>query len=197
MATFVALSAAAVFALLCEPFCVEECSVLNGDIGYECGACAAGSGCYPGASGWREVADPSVMKAAAAPKVAAAPVAASPEVALASSLYDTSAEDLQTGEPVALSKYRGKALLIVNLASKCGFADETHTQLNELNQRYGARGLSILGFPSDDFDQMPGGADEITRFAQDRGFALDGNYDAFRKVPQHSQCTAHPLGPTR
>ena len=54
--------------------------------------------------------------------------------------------------------------------------------MNELHMRYGGRGLSILGFPSDDFDQMPGDADAISQFAQERGFALDGTYDAFRKV---------------
>lgn len=58
--------------------------------------------------------------------------------------------ELSTGERYALTDYRGKLLLIVNTASRCGFAYQ-YGQLEDLHQRYKARGLVVLGFPCEQF----------------------------------------------
>ena len=63
------------------------------------------------------------------------------------SAYDFEAVDID-GKTVSLSDYRGKALLIVNVASKCGFTPQ-YTGLEKLWQDYRARGLVVLGFPCD------------------------------------------------
>ncbi|MFI5520752.1 glutathione peroxidase [Streptomyces platensis] len=79
------------------------------------------------------------------------------------SLYDIPLRTL-TGEPASLADYRGKALLVVNVASKCGLTPQ-YAGLERLQQRYGDRGFSVLGFPSNQFaGQEPGTADEIATF---------------------------------
>ncbi|WP_405844978.1 glutathione peroxidase [Streptomyces platensis] len=79
------------------------------------------------------------------------------------SLYDIPLRTL-TGEPASLADYRGKALLVVNVASKCGLTPQ-YSGLERLQQRYGARGFSVLGFPSNQFaGQEPGTAEEIATF---------------------------------
>jgi glutathione peroxidase len=71
-----------------------------------------------------------------------------------------------TGETVKLEKYKGKTLLIVNTASKCGFTGQ-YEGLQKLYETYGDRGLVILGFPSNDFmKQEPGSNDEIASFCK-------------------------------
>ena len=62
--------------------------------------------------------------------------------------------------------YEGKALLIVNTASKCGFTPQ-YDGLEELHRRYGERGFEVLGFPCNQFGgQEPGDADEIAQFCK-------------------------------
>ncbi|WP_327158422.1 glutathione peroxidase [Streptomyces tubercidicus] len=79
------------------------------------------------------------------------------------SLYDIPLRTL-TGEPASLADYRGKALLVVNVASKCGLTPQ-YSGLERLQQRYGDRGFSVLGFPSNQFaGQEPGTAEEISTF---------------------------------
>jgi glutathione peroxidase len=69
-------------------------------------------------------------------------------------------------EQVDLSQYRGKVVLIVNTASKCGFTKQ-YDALEDLFQRYRDRGLVVLGFPSNDFmKQEPGSDDEIESFCR-------------------------------
>ncbi len=71
-----------------------------------------------------------------------------------------------SGEPVALSSYRGKALLIVNTASKCGYTKQ-YAGLQELHETYSPRGLVVMGFPCNDFGaQEPGTEEEILSFCQ-------------------------------
>ncbi|GAA2653932.1 glutathione peroxidase [Streptomyces lunalinharesii] len=79
------------------------------------------------------------------------------------SLYDIPLRTL-TGEPASLADYRGKALLVVNVASKCGLTPQ-YTGLEQLQQRFADRGFSVLGFPSNQFaGQEPGTAEEIATF---------------------------------
>ncbi|MCK7625176.1 glutathione peroxidase [Streptomyces sp. RS10V-4] len=79
------------------------------------------------------------------------------------SLYDIPLRTL-TGEPASLADHRGKALLVVNVASKCGLTPQ-YAGLERLQQRYAGRGFSVLGFPSNQFaGQEPGTAEEIAAF---------------------------------
>lgn len=82
-----------------------------------------------------------------------------------SPIYDFHVETL-AGEPSDLSAYRGKVLLIVNTASKCGFTPQ-FAGLEELWKSYQDRGLVVLGFPCNQFGrQDPGNAEEIESFCQ-------------------------------
>src|SRR5262249_17922201 len=70
------------------------------------------------------------------------------------------------GRPVNLSKYQGKVVLIVNTASECGYTYQ-YEGLQALHKKYASRGLSILGFPSNDFGQQePGTNGEIAQFCK-------------------------------
>jgi len=105
-------------------------------------------------------------------------------------LYDLEADDLQSGLPVPLSYYRGKVVLIVNVASQCGYTDATYTHLNTLHERYASRGLAILAFPCNQFGgQEPGTADDIFDFVSRKKRAA---FDFFRKVEVNGP-SAHPL----
>ncbi len=69
-----------------------------------------------------------------------------------------------SGEPADLQTYAGKALLVVNVASKCGLTPQ-YTGLEELHKEYSERGFSVLGFPCNQFGaQEPGSAEEIATF---------------------------------
>ena len=65
------------------------------------------------------------------------------------SIYDLSVTDID-GQPKPLSDFAGKALLIVNTASKCGFTPQ-YTGLEQLHNTYKDQGLVVLGFPCDQF----------------------------------------------
>ncbi len=68
------------------------------------------------------------------------------------------------GEPTSLAAHTSKVLLIVNVASKCGFTPH-YEGLQELHERYHERGLVVCGFPSNDFRQQePGTEDEVQEF---------------------------------
>ncbi|MGW4380394.1 glutathione peroxidase [Kitasatospora sp. NPDC004531] len=68
------------------------------------------------------------------------------------------------GEPSSLAEYRGKVLLLVNVASKCGLTPQ-YTGLERLQKAYGERGFTVLGFPCNQFaGQEPGSAEEIQEF---------------------------------
>lgn len=79
------------------------------------------------------------------------------------SFYDLQAETLE-GEPFSFSELRGKRVLVVNTASKCGYTPQ-YEPLEELHKRYADQGLVILGFPCNQFGrQEPGSATDIREF---------------------------------
>jgi len=82
-------------------------------------------------------------------------------------LYSAEARTLE-GQPVPLAQYRGRVTLVVNVASECGFTPQ-YSGLQQLYERYEARGLTVLGFPSNDFGgQEPGSAQEIRTFCSSK-----------------------------
>ncbi|MBP2644963.1 MAG: Peroxiredoxin [Firmicutes bacterium] len=81
------------------------------------------------------------------------------------SIYDYTAKSI-SGQEIPLSNYKGKVLLIVNTASKCGFTPQ-YKELQELYLKYADKGLEILGFPSNQFaEQEPGTNEEVQNFCQ-------------------------------
>lgn len=80
-----------------------------------------------------------------------------------SSFYALSPSDAK-GEPYSFEQLKGKVVLIVNVASKCGFTPQ-YKELEELNKKYQDKDVQILGFPCDQFGhQEPGSAEEIASF---------------------------------
>ena len=78
-------------------------------------------------------------------------------------IFDTQIQRL-SGEDATLGEYAGKALLIVNVASKCGLTPQ-YAGLEELHERLTDRGFSVLGFPCNQFGgQEPGTSEEIAEF---------------------------------
>ncbi|KAK7307857.1 hypothetical protein VNO77_41278 [Canavalia gladiata] len=80
------------------------------------------------------------------------------------SVYDFAVKDAK-GDLVDLSTYKGKVLLIVNVASKCGLTNSNYTELNQLYEKYKDEGLEILAFPCNQFlEQEPESNDKIVEF---------------------------------
>jgi len=78
-------------------------------------------------------------------------------------IFDASIHTL-SGESTSLNEHKGKVLLLVNVASKCGLTPQ-YTGLEALHERYAARGFEVLGFPCNQFGaQEPGSPDEIATF---------------------------------
>lgn len=93
------------------------------------------------------------------------------------------------GEAANLSLYRGKVLLIVNTASKCGFTPQ-YKGLEHLFQRFKDKGLIVLGFPCNQFRQQePGSTDEISLFCQ---MNYNVTFPMFSKIKVNGK-NAHPL----
>lgn len=105
-----------------------------------------------------------------------------------STLYTFSARTLG-GEPVSLDRYRDKVLLIVNTASECGFTPQ-YAGLQQLYERFAARGFEVLGFPCNQFGkQEPGDATQIGGFCE-RNFGV--TFPMFEKIDVKGP-NAHPL----
>ena len=105
-----------------------------------------------------------------------------------------------TGEKKTLGKYTGQVLLIVNVASRCGFTKQ-YKDLQTLHQTYNSRGLKILGFPCNDFGaQEPGTLSEIKEFCSS---TYGVSFELFEKVHATGETTepyttlnqAQPAGP--
>jgi glutathione peroxidase len=104
------------------------------------------------------------------------------------SIYDFSATSL-AGEDTPLKRFEGNVLLIVNTASACGFTPQ-YKGLEALQQSFGARGFSVLGFPCNQFGrQEPGSAAEIGQFCSSN-YAV--SFPMFDKIDVNGD-NAHPL----
>lgn len=93
------------------------------------------------------------------------------------------------GKNVDLSQYRGEVLLIVNTASRCGFTPQ-YKQLEQLHEKYEGKGLSILGFPCNQFGQQePGDNEAIGSFCQ-KNYGV--KFKMFSKIDVNGK-SEHPL----
>ncbi|MFC5741715.1 glutathione peroxidase [Dyella tabacisoli] len=103
-------------------------------------------------------------------------------------VYDFSVRDID-GNERSLREWQGKTLLIVNVASKCGFTPQ-YTGLEALWREHGGQGLAVLGFPCDQFGhQEPGDEAEIKNFCST---SYDVSFPLFGKVEVNGE-HAHPL----
>ena len=103
-------------------------------------------------------------------------------------LYDIAVTTLD-GRPTTLAEYRGQVLLVVNVASKCGFTGQ-YAGLEELHRRFAGAGLAVLGFPCNQFaGQEPGDAAEIAQFCS---LTYGVKFPMFAKVAVNGP-GAHPL----
>lgn len=106
----------------------------------------------------------------------------------AKSVHEFTVKDIH-GNEVKLDRYKGQVLLIVNVASQCGYTDGHYKQLNELYEKYSNKGLRILAFPCNQFGyQEPGTPQEILQFTK----AKQVKFDLFEKVAVNG-ADAHPL----
>lgn len=104
------------------------------------------------------------------------------------SIYDFKVQTLDNQE-LNLSSLKGKVILIVNTASKCGFTPQ-YTELEKLYQRYKEQGLIILGFPCNQFgNQEPGDAEQIQQFCS---LNYDVSFPMMAKIQVNGQ-DADPL----
>jgi glutathione peroxidase len=105
-----------------------------------------------------------------------------------SEIYDHTATDIY-GNEIDFAEYRGKVLLVVNTASRCGFTSQ-YAELEQLHEQYLDRGLVILAFPCNQFGQQePGEGEEITKFCQSR---YGVQFKLFAKVDVNGDME-HPL----
>jgi len=103
-------------------------------------------------------------------------------------LYDIPIETIK-GEESSLAPYRGKALLLVNVASKCGLTPQ-YEGLEQLQKTYGDKGFSVLGFPCNQFmGQEPGTAEEIQEFCSS---TYNVSFPLFEKIDVNG-AKAHPI----
>lgn len=104
------------------------------------------------------------------------------------SIYDIPVKSID-GQNETLSPFQGKAMLIVNVASKCGFTPQ-YTGLEALYRKYRERGFAVLGFPCDQFGhQEPGDEEEIKNFCS---LTYDVSFPMFAKLEVNGG-DAHPL----
>jgi len=103
-------------------------------------------------------------------------------------VYDFSAKTID-GKTKKLADYKGKVLLIVNTASRCGFTPQ-YKGLEELHRRFAKRGFAVLGFPCNQFgEQEPGAESEIAEFCETN---YGVTFPMYTKVDVNGE-NAHPL----
>ncbi len=104
------------------------------------------------------------------------------------SIYNMKAKDID-GQVIKLDKYKGRVMLVVNVASKCGYTSQ-YEGLQRLHTKYSSKGLSILGFPCNQFlYQEPGTEEDIKNFCVSN-FGV--SFDMFSKINVNGR-NAHPL----
>lgn len=104
------------------------------------------------------------------------------------SIYDTSVNTLE-GEPKTLAEHEGKVLLVVNVASRCGFTPQ-YSGLQRLQDTYAGRGFTVLGFPCNQFmEQEPGTPTEIREFCTNEYHVT---FPMYEKVAVNGE-DRHPL----
>ncbi|EYU29206.1 hypothetical protein ABFS82_05G125600 [Erythranthe guttata] len=102
-------------------------------------------------------------------------------------VHDFTVKDID-GTDVSLGKFKGKALLIVNVASRCGLTSSNYTELSQIYEKYKAQGFEILAFPCNQFGgQEPGSNPEIKQFACTR---YKAEFPIFDKVDVNGPNTA-------
>lgn len=100
-------------------------------------------------------------------------------------IYDIEVKDIN-GNVFTMSKYKGKVMLIVNVASKCGFTNQ-YDGLEKLHQKYKDKDLAVLGFPCNQFlSQEPGSEDEIKEFCS---LTFGVKFDMFSKIDVNGENT--------
>ncbi len=102
------------------------------------------------------------------------------------------------GDTTTLEQYRGKVLLIVNVASRCGLAPQ-YEQLEELQRTYESRGFTVLGFPSNQFLQELGTNDAIGEYCSRTWGVTFPMFDKIKvngknRHPIYTELTQHPDG---
>jgi len=103
-------------------------------------------------------------------------------------LHDFTADTLE-GQPRSLADFRGQVVLVVNVASKCGFTPQ-YTGLEALWKEYGPKGLVVVGFPCNQFGaQEPGSAEDIRQFCS---LTYPVSFPLFAKVEVNGP-NAHPV----
>ncbi len=104
------------------------------------------------------------------------------------SIYNIEVKTID-GENIKLDKYKNKVMLIVNVASKCGFTYQ-YEGLEKLHEKYATKGLAVLGFPCNQFlAQEPGTLAEIKEFCS---LTYGVKFDMFSKIDVNGENT-HPL----
>ena len=104
------------------------------------------------------------------------------------SIYDFKVKTI-SGEEKSLADYKGKVLLIVNTASKCGFTPQ-YKGLQKLYSKYSSQGFEVLGFPCNQFgEQEPGSSDEIQEFCE---LNYSVSFPIFEKIDVNGE-NAHDL----
>lgn len=104
------------------------------------------------------------------------------------SIYDIEVKTID-GETIKMDKYKNRVLLIVNVASKCGFTNQ-YEGLETLHEKYSEKGLSVLGFPCNQFmNQEPEDEEGIKSFCS---LTFGVKFDMFSKIDVNGDDT-HPL----
>lgn len=103
------------------------------------------------------------------------------------SVHDFTVKDAK-GNDINLADYKGKVLLIVNVASQCGLTNSNYTELSQLYEKYKQKGLEILAFPCNQFGaQEPGSNEQIQEFVCTR---FKAEFPVFDKVDVNGDNTA-------
>jgi glutathione peroxidase len=102
--------------------------------------------------------------------------------------YDFEAKNIK-GETISMSQYKGKVVLVVNVASECGFTSQ-YEGLEKLYETYKEQGFEILAFPCNQFgNQEPGSSEEIQKFCSTKFYVT---FAIFEKIEVNGDNT-HPL----